>query len=58
MKLIKRIRDIIYLFLHPEEYVLSDLDKPLAPDDPIWNEDHSYSVVFGYGWRELFRHLK
>ena len=56
MKLLKRIGRLIYLLRHPEEAV-GDL-SPAGPDDPVWDEDLGYSIVWGFGWRDLFKQLK
>ncbi|MBV8298455.1 MAG: hypothetical protein JO083_02680 [Candidatus Eremiobacteraeota bacterium] len=56
MKLLQRVGRLIYLFLHPEEAV-GDLG-PAGPDDPVWNESVGYSMVWGSGWRDLFKQLK
>jgi hypothetical protein len=55
MKILQRLQRLIYLLRHPLESVPEDY-PPMTEAD--WNADTSYSVVWGYGWRDLFKHLK
>jgi hypothetical protein len=56
MKFLRRVRRLIHLLRHPEE-VVGDL-SPAGPTDPVWDEDIGYSMVWGFGWQDLFKQLK